>query len=736
MNDITLKGTVAESVCCCHLEKTGDYKNDSKRLDGIPTRLVDLPSPTISYDASSKSTTIKLGDVFPQGSIALIKTSIDTIDDGLDSFVRSGADEAVANMDFLDLNVVMYRCDGEERDYSSGKDGVYNIPNYGSLVYAGLVGWIGPLQEMINDNNLAHIICEHLREGQWALDYSVNRLYKYIDDFPNIKPYIDWLKSRFDAIRPLPSFMLPRYFALVKVNAYLACRKRVMSLMSPSIKHGTIFLQRLALTSVQLVGKVKSTSLFPFEIVGCMAAGLPHFSHDYMRCWGRDIFLSLQGLLIATGRVKEAKDHILSFAATLKHGLIPNLLDAGRNPRYNARDATWFFAQSVQEYVNQVSDGYSILEEKVKRRFPLNDEYIPVDDPRAFQNETSVRDILYEILCRHAESVKFREANAGPNLDSQMRDEGFNQYIYVNWENGFIFGGNPWNCGTWMDKMGESDMAGSKGYPATPRDGAAVEIIGLLKSTLRFVLDLNKKGLFPYTYVINQHGEKVTIQHWNDLIQKNFERCFYIPLTKELDTSYDVDNHIIHRRGIYKDLYRSSSSYEDYQLRPNFPIAMVVAPELFNMDHAINAISIADRALRGPVGMATLDPEDLNYRPYYRNGEDSTDFATAKGRNYHQGPEWLWCTGFFLRAFLLFDLKRKQENGGDMLETFQQISRRMMGHRQWIRTSHWAGLTELTNKDGDFCGDSSPSQAWSTAILIELFEDSRKLAPMIAQEMY
>jgi glycogen debranching enzyme len=62
---------------------------------------------------------------------------------------------------------------------------------------------------------------------------------------------------------------------------------------------------------------------------------------------------------------------------------------------------------------------------------------------------------------------------------------------------------------------------------------------------------------------------------------------------------------------------------------------MTVAPELFDPKHGLKALQLVDKVLRSPLGMKTLDPMDLQYRPNYDNSNDSTDASIAKGLNYH-----------------------------------------------------------------------------------------------------
>lgn len=271
-----------------------------------------------------------------------------------------------------------------------------------------------------------------------------------------------------------------------------------------------------------------------------MCAGLPHFSTGYMRCWGRDTFISLRGLLLTTGLFKEAKNTILFFARVERHGLIPNLHDQGNNTRFNARDATWFFLQSIKDYITMAADGLSILSERVEAEF--ESEWV-----------MTIEQLIMKILQAHANGINFREWNAGTKIDDQMKDNGFNVKVEADLnDTGLCFGGNVDNCGTWMDKMGSAPMI-NKGVPATPRDGAPIELVGLQYSVLQFLTDLNSKGQFSHAGV-----DQISFKLWANTIETNFNRCFYIPRSAQEDSDYDLNVKYINRRGIYKDVYRST----------------------------------------------------------------------------------------------------------------------------------------------------------------------------------
>ncbi len=68
-------------------------------------------------------------------------------------------------------------------------------------------------------------------------------------------------------------------------------------------------------------------------------AGYPWFSD-----WGRDAMIALPGLLLATGRVAEARELLARYGGAMNRGLVPNRFGETGGADYNTADATlWFF---------------------------------------------------------------------------------------------------------------------------------------------------------------------------------------------------------------------------------------------------------------------------------------------------------------------------------------------------------------------------------------------------------
>ncbi|KAL4066019.1 glycoside hydrolase family 13 protein [Scleroderma citrinum] len=701
----------------------------------FPATLIDLPEVSIEQKTRSDSHYFfSVQQLFPPGSIMIFETQLEPVDLDLVKYCMPDAQTAFRGLNLVDLNVVLYRTDVEEQDATCRMFGVHNIPNMQKLVYCGLEGWMHPLRHIAQNNDQGHPLRQCLIQDTQIFDYVVSRLSSQLGAFPNLATPVQWFRERFNRIKAkAPLYLRPKYFAIVITEAYRTARRVAIEQCSEFISNGDEFTQSLALCAVQMHGMVKSASLDPGKPTPSLAASCPNLVAGSLRCWARDVFISLRGLFLITGNFDGAKKHILAFASTMKHGLIPNLFNSAKDPRlrYSSRDATWWMLQSIQDYVNLVPNGLSILSEPIWRRFPADEKWISWNDSRAYSETSTLADIIQEILQRHASGISFREHNAGLILDKQMKDNGFNVNIYVDWKTGFVFGGNGDNCGTWMDKMGESVRARTKGVPATPRDGAPIEVIGLVKSTMRWLDKLSAEGKYPYQGVvasIKSEATFLTYRRWSDLIQESFEKCFYVPLDSLEDSMYVINPNIVNRRGIYKDVYGSGPGRErsDYQFRPNFAIAMSVAPELFDKHHALYALQLADEILRGPLGMKTLDPSDIHYRPIYDNSDNSNDPWIAKGQSYHNGPEWGWLLGYFLRAYLYFDI-RAGEGKHNPMNTLHRLHRALLKPRSHIQTDAWAGLPMLTNENGALI--SSNTQASSASTMLDLLYDMYKQQP-------
>lgn len=745
----------------------GSYRKDDKHINGMPEYTVEIKE----HIPLQESTVVRHAGVTSKGrsefvqeltfqkltpgSVIAFRVSLDpkaqklvgvlryylsqfspkykrgsVVDENPPEALQKPLAQLMSTLTLADLNTLLFRCDSEEQEDGGG---CYSIPGWETFKYAGLQGLISVLADIRPNNDLGHPVCDNLRQGDWLIDFVSNRL---VHRGGSLAQVGQWLAAMFDYLKHIPRYLIPCYFDAILVSTYTTALDATFKLMSSFIQKGSTFVRHLALGSVQMCGVGRFSALPPLsakiqdvpyrispitnhkeQCCVSLAAGLPHFSAGIFRCWGRDTFIALRGLMLLTGRHAEARNIILAFAGTLRHGLIPNLLGEGLCARYNCRDAVWWWLQCIQDYATHVPQGHEILRCPVTRMYPTDD----CEPCKPGEVEQPLHDVIQEALQRHLEGISYRERNAGPKIDMHMRDEGFNVAVKVDPATGFVSGGNRFNCGTWMDKMGESDRARNKGMPATPRDGAPVEIVGLSKSTVRWVVELHAKGLFPYDGAkVHRDGKEVFIPYsqWNNQLQKSFEAGFWV--SGEPNDPHEKHPDLVHKKGIYKDSYGASSPWCDYQLRPNFTIAMVVAPELFTVERAWKALEVAEKKLLGPLGMKTLDPDDMVYCGVYDNALDNDNYNVARGFNYHQGPEWLWPVGYFLRAKLYFAKKLGEET---YKKTVTLVKNVLSQHYTHLERSPWKGLPELTNENGQYCPFSCETQAWSVATVLEVLYD-------------
>jgi predicted glycogen debranching enzyme len=73
--------------------------------------------------------------------------------------------------------------------------------------------------------------------------------------------------------------------------------------------------------------------------------------------WGRDTMISLEGLTLCTGRSREARAILTTFARYVRDGLIPNQFPEGqREAIYNTVDATLWYFHALDRYYQTTGD--------------------------------------------------------------------------------------------------------------------------------------------------------------------------------------------------------------------------------------------------------------------------------------------------------------------------------------------------------------------------------------------
>lgn len=196
--------------------------------------------------------------------------------------------------------------------------------------------------------------------------------------------------------------------------------------------------------------------------------------------WGRDTMISLEGLVLLTGRFKDAYSILYSFANSIQDGLIPNHFPEGeKEGLYHTADATLWFFHALERYLHYTNDK-SII--------------------------TLLLPILKEIIGYHMGGTLF-----GIKADPS---------------DGLLMQGAEGYQLTWMDaKVGD--------WVVTPRRGKAVEINALWYNALKLISEwiTNIEGTDP--------GEYIKL---SELTKKSFNKKFWIEDKKYLYDVIEGEN--------------------------------------------------------------------------------------------------------------------------------------------------------------------------------------------------
>ncbi|HEU5171463.1 MAG TPA: amylo-alpha-1,6-glucosidase, partial [Gemmatimonadales bacterium] len=203
-------------------------------------------------------------------------------------------------------------------------------------------------------------------------------------------------------------------------------------------------------------------------------AGYPWFGD-----WGRDTFIALRGLCLATGRLAEARDILLEWAGQVSAGMLPNrFADAGDAPEFNAVDASLWYVVAVHEYLQAAGRSGG--------------------RPASRSDCIRLQAACKAIVAGYANGTRYRI-----HLDGD----------------GLLAAGEPGVQLTWMDaKVGD--------WVVTPRVGKPVEVQALWLNALRIVSAWDPAWREPYERGHRTFGERFWNPEWgwlNDVVDPDHQ---------------------------------------------------------------------------------------------------------------------------------------------------------------------------------------------------------------------
>ena len=489
----------------------------------------------------------------------------------------------------------------------------------------------------------------------------------------------------------------------------------------------------------------------------------------------RDILIGFKSLFLIPKLYYEGKIILKLIGSTMKYGLIPEQIDNSNtfNYKYYSRDISWFYIKAIKDYIYTTLD-YNFLKEGIYLiNLPenVNTTYLKKQKNNKNKKIYTVENIIQLIFQYHAQGINFidKKREEQPSQKKHRKKNNNSIYmdldpskinIYLDLETGFIYGGNILNAGTWMNHIGSSKKAKNMNIPATPRDGADIEIIALLFNCLNFVVELNFKNYYYYKNVILNSNETFSFYQWSLLIKKYFEKKFYIdktysfiqnksPIYKDYITkpnsTLNTTNEAIDNDSNKSDPIISNEEKNELKLRPNVLLAIYYAPDLFSYENILKILENVEKYLLRPEiqnqnkningigmcmnGVKTLDKTDIDY-----NGKldfkESNNYKTSCGFNIHNGVEFVWLYGIYLMVKIKyafnFNYDFVENNSKDSFipekteEMVRYISKKLIGYIKYMKETRYMGVPEIIDEIGNVYNEGNQSDLKSMAMFLEL----------------